>query len=115
MQHQLESAQEQLAEARVEGTVSGGAVTVVVNGIGELQQIKIRPGGFDGSSADDLDDLGDLIVAAYRDAKAQADTMAGNAIGPLSGGLPGFGGASSGVDGPDGDDGPRQLGFGPSA
>ena len=36
MQEQLESAQERLAEARVEGTVGGGAVTVTVNGIGEL-------------------------------------------------------------------------------
>ena len=96
MQEQLESAQERLAEARVDGTVAGGAVTVTVNGIGELQAVQIRPGGFDGSSTDDLDDLGDLIVAAYRDAKAQADTLAGSALGPLSGGgmpgMPGLGG-----------------------
>ena len=37
-------------------------------------------------SADDLADLGDLIVAAYRDAKAQADALAGEALGPLAGG-----------------------------
>ena len=93
MQEQLESAQERLAEARIDGTVAGGSVTVTVNGIGELQAVTIRPGGFDGSSEDDLSDLGDLIVAAYRDAKSQADTMAGNALGPLSGGgLPGRGG-----------------------
>ena len=36
MQEQLEDAQEQLAEATVEGTVGGGAVTVTVNGVGEL-------------------------------------------------------------------------------
>jgi hypothetical protein len=35
-----------------------------------------------------------MIVAAYRDAKSQADTMASDALGPLSGGggLPGLGG-----------------------
>jgi DNA-binding YbaB/EbfC family protein len=98
MQEQLESAQERLADARVDGSAGGGAVTVTVNGIGELQAVTIAPGTFDGSSADDLADLGDLVVAAYRDAKAQADTLAGDALGPLSGGgLP--------------DSGPGTLGF----
>jgi hypothetical protein len=107
MQEQLEDAQKRLAEARVEGTVAGGAVTVAVNGIGELQEVRIKAGGFDGSSDDDLRDLGDLIVAAYRDAKAQADALAGAALGPMTGGMPGLGG-----QGPDA--GPGTLGFGPS-
>ena len=94
MQEQLESAQERLTEARIEGTVGGGAVTVTLNGIGELEAVHIKAGGFDGSSDDDLSDLGDLIVAAYRDAKSQADALASNALGPLAGGggLPGLGG-----------------------
>jgi nucleoid-associated protein EbfC len=104
MQEKLESAQEQLAEARVDGSAGGGAVTVTVNGIGELQAVTIKPGTFDGSSDDDLADLGDLVVAAYRDAKAQADGLAGNALGPLSGGgMPGLGDA--------GGPGPGALGF----
>ena len=106
MQEQLESAQEQLADARVEGSAGGGAVTVTVNGIGELQAVTIKAGTFDGSSDDDLSDLGDLVVAAYRDAKAQADTMASSALGPLSGGgLPG--------GGPDA--APGALGFSPDS
>jgi nucleoid-associated protein EbfC len=94
MQEQLESAQERLADARLDGTVAGGSVTVTVNGIGELQSVQIKSGGFDGDSDDDLNDLGDLIVAAYRDAKAQADSLASSALGPLSGGggMPGLGG-----------------------
>jgi DNA-binding YbaB/EbfC family protein len=96
MQEHLESAQERLADSRVEGTVAGGAVTVSLNGIGELQSVQIKAGGFDGNSDDDLSDLGDLIVAAYRDAKSQADELASSALGPLSGGgmpgLPGQGG-----------------------
>jgi nucleoid-associated protein EbfC len=96
MQAQLQEAQERLADARVEGTVAGGAVTVAVNGVGELVAVDIKAGGFDGSEPDDLSDLGDMIVAAYRDAKAQADTMASEALGPLAGGgglpgLPGLG------------------------
>ncbi|MGC4112879.1 MAG: YbaB/EbfC family nucleoid-associated protein [Nocardioides sp.] len=95
MQEQLESAQERLADARVDGTAGGGAVTVTVNGIGELQAVTIRPGTFDGSSDDDLGDLGDLVVAAYRDAKAQADALASSALGPLSGGPGGPGGPAA--------------------
>ncbi len=93
MQAQLQDAQERLADARVEGTVAGGAVTVSVNGVGELVAVNIKAGGFDGSDPDDLSDLGDMIVAAYRDAKSQADTMASEALGPLAGGggIPGLG------------------------
>jgi nucleoid-associated protein EbfC len=99
MQEQLESAQERLADARVDGTAGSGAVCVTVNGIGELQAVTVKPGTFDGSSAEDLTDLGDLVVAAYRDAKAQADSLASSALGPLSG------------PGPAQDAGPGALGF----
>ena len=86
MQEQLASAQQRLTETTVDGTVAGGAVTVTVNGVGELVGVEIKAGEFDGSEPDDLSDLGDMIVAAYRDAKAQADAMAGEALGPLAGG-----------------------------
>jgi nucleoid-associated protein EbfC len=98
MQEQLAVAQARLTETVVDGTVAGGAVTVQVNGVGELVGVTIKVGGFDGADADDLADLGDMIVAAYRDAKSQADALAGEALGPLAGGPPG-GGA------------PGQLGF----
>ena len=102
MQEQLQQAQERLADATVEGTVAGGAVTVTVNGVGELVGVAIKAGQFDGEDADDLSDLGDMVVAAYRDAKAQADAIAGETLGPLAGGLSG-GDASGGL--------PGQLGF----
>jgi nucleoid-associated protein EbfC len=92
MQERLEDAQAQLADTTVEGSVGGGVVTVSVNGVGELVGVTIREGGFDGASADDLADLGDLIVAAYRDARSRADALASKALGPLAGGLPGLGG-----------------------
>ncbi|MGK2874710.1 MAG: YbaB/EbfC family nucleoid-associated protein [Nocardioides sp.] len=87
MQDQMMQAQRRLAEATVDGTVAGGAVTVTVNGVGELLTVAIRAGEFDGSDIDDLTDLGDLVVAAYRDAKAQADEMAAASLSPLTGGL----------------------------
>ena len=91
MQEQLQSAQQRLQDAVVDGTVAGGAVTVKVNGVGELVGVDIKAGGFDGSDPDDLADLADMIVAAYRDAKANADALASEALGPLAGGLPGGG------------------------
>jgi DNA-binding protein YbaB len=75
---------------------------VTVNGIGELQAVTVKEGTFDGSNTDDLSDLGDLVVAAYRDAKAKADAMASSALGPFAGG---------GMPGAGGPDAPGQLGF----
>lgn len=107
MQEELARTQEQLHDAEIEGVVAGGAVTVTVNGVGELTAVTISPDAVDASEPDALADLGDLIVAAYRDAKAKADSAASQALGPLAGGLGGLGGPG-GVGG--GDAGPGQLG-----
>lgn len=100
MQSQLVAAQEQLADTVLEGTVPGGSLTVKVSGTGELVSVEIVQGEFDGNDPDDLEDLGALIVAAYRDAKAKADALASETMGPLTGGLGGGGG-----------DAPFKLGF----
>ena len=92
MQQQLEEAQAELARQTVEGTVAGGAVTVTANGVGELVAVSIRSGEFDGTDPDDLSDLSDLIVAAYRDARAKSEALAGDSLGPLTEGLGGAGG-----------------------
>lgn len=89
MQEQIEQAQASLAEQRVEGT--SGGVTVTLSGTGDLADVQIPANTFDGSSAEDLSDLADLIVAAARDAKAKADELASTTLGPLAGGL-GMGG-----------------------
>ena len=86
MQEQIQEAQARLTDARVEGTVAGGAVSVTVSGVGELVGVEIKTGQFDGGDADDLSDLGDMVVAAYRDAKAQADALATETLGPMAGG-----------------------------
>ena len=87
MQEQLAAAQQRLHDTEVEGSVAN--VTVKVNGVGELTAVDIAPGGFDANDTESLADLGDMVVAAYRDAKAKADAMATDALGPLAGGLPG--------------------------
>ena len=53
----------------------------------------------DGDDESDLADLGDLIVAAFRDAKSKADALAAESMGPLAGGLGGPGDAAPGLGG----------------
>jgi len=86
MQEQMVAASEELAHAEIDGTVGDGLVTVTVNGTGEMVRVQIRKGSFD---PDETEDLEDLIVAAYRDAKARADALAAEKLGPLAGGLGG--------------------------
>ena len=102
MQEQMVSAQQELAETTVDGTVGDGLVTVTVNGTGDLVGVKIRKDSFDPSEPEDLEDL---IVAAYRDGKAKSEALASERLGPLAGGLGGLGGGDDAAAG-----GP-QLGF----
>lgn len=87
MQAQLMQAQAELAARELSG--SAGGVNVTLSGVGEVTGVAVVPGTFDGSDAESLADLGDLIVAAYRDAKTKADALAAATLGPLSGGLGG--------------------------
>lgn len=112
LQEQLASAQEQLGEALVHGEVGGGSVTVTLSGVGELREVAIKPGTFDGSDESDLADLSDLIIAAYRDAKAKADDLAAESLGPLAGGLGGLGGGEQ-PGGTAGSTGPAGFGLPP--
>jgi nucleoid-associated protein EbfC len=86
MQDQMMSAQAELAEATVDGTVGDGLVKVTLSGTGDLVGVKIRKSSFDPEETEDLEDL---IVAAYRDAKTKADALAAAKLGPLAGGLGG--------------------------
>jgi nucleoid-associated protein EbfC len=93
MQRQLMAAQEELKEAVVEGSAGGGLVRATLTGSGELTAIVIDPKAID---PDDVETLQDLVVAAVRDAKREADELAEKTMGPLTGGmggslgLPGF-------------------------
>ena len=90
MQAQLMSAQAELAARTVDG--SSGGVAVTLSGTGELVGVRFPTGSFDADDEESLADLGDLVVAAFRDAKAKADALASDALGPLAGGLGGDGG-----------------------
>jgi DNA-binding YbaB/EbfC family protein len=86
MQQQLLTAQQELAEMKVEGTAGGDMVTATVTGSGELIGLVIKPEAVD---PEDTETLADLILAAVRDASDRAQTLASAKLGPLAGGLGG--------------------------
>ncbi|MGH3411577.1 MAG: YbaB/EbfC family nucleoid-associated protein [Marmoricola sp.] len=87
MQQQLMQAQSELADTSVTGT--SGGVSVTLNGTGELTAVTFATGSTGADDEESRTDLGDLVVAAYRDAKAKADAVAADKLGPLAGGLGG--------------------------
>jgi DNA-binding YbaB/EbfC family protein len=88
MQEQLQAAQQELAAAEVTGSAGGGLVTATVTGAGELTALTIDPKAVD---PDDVETLQDLVVAAVRDARREAEQLAEQKMGPLTGGLGGLG------------------------
>jgi DNA-binding YbaB/EbfC family protein len=124
MQDHLMSAQQELADAEVEGTSGGGLVKARVNGQGELVELTISPAAIDPADpADTAQTVADLVLAAVRNAYAAVGDLQQEKMGPLAAGLgqpgmpeiPGlsglFGGAPDepglpGLPGPSGDPGP---------
>ena len=73
MQEQLQSAQADLATKTVTGSAGGDLVVVTMTGALEVTEVKIDPEAID---PDDPETLGDLVVAALRDASHQAQALA---------------------------------------
>jgi DNA-binding YbaB/EbfC family protein len=86
MQAQLMQAQQELAEAKVDGTSGGDLVTATVTGAGELVGLVIKPEAID---PDDPETVADLVLAAVRDANTRAQALAAAKLGPMAGGLGG--------------------------
>jgi nucleoid-associated protein EbfC len=88
MQSQLMNAQQELADAEVEGTAGGGLVTATVNGQGELVDLSISAAAIDAANPDETaQTLSDLVLAAYRDACQGVDDLQEETMGPLAAGL----------------------------
>jgi len=84
MQAAVERAKESLAETEIAGSAGGGLVTALVSGDGELRAVTISPDAVD---LDDLETLGDLVVAAVRDASRQAKEMGEQLMAGATGGF----------------------------
>ena len=83
-QEMQERLKKQMADMRVEATAGGGMVTVVVNGVKQLQSITLDP---EVVSKEDVEMLQDLILAAINDAGRKVDEQLGQSMSGLLGGL----------------------------
>jgi len=93
MQSQLMNAQQELADAEVEGTAGGGLVKAVVNGQGELVELTIAAAAIDPSDPEEsAQTVADLVLAACRDAYRAAGELQQEMMSPFAAGLGGFGG-----------------------
>jgi DNA-binding YbaB/EbfC family protein len=85
-----EQLQKELATVTIEGSAGAGMVTVVINGLKQVQQVKIDP---EAVSKDDVEMLQAMIVSAVNVAMRRADEEMKNKVGGFMGGLnfPGLG------------------------
>lgn len=88
MQEQMEIAQSQLAEETVTASVGGGAVQITMTGDQQCRLVKIDPELIKDA---DVEMLQDLMLSAINTALEQSRKMAADRLGPLTGGLSGFG------------------------
>jgi DNA-binding YbaB/EbfC family protein len=94
MQDQLMTAQQELADAVVEGSAGGGLVTAKVNGQGDLVDLTISPDAIDPADpAESVQTIADLVLAAVRDANRAAGDLQQEKMGPLASGIGALGGA----------------------
>jgi len=84
LQAKLAKAQQELAEATVEATAGGGAVTVTITGQQQVQSIKISP---EAINPDDAELLEDLVLAAVSEAIAKSQELAAERMSKVTGGL----------------------------
>ena len=70
MQRKMMEVDKKLNEMEVTGSVSGGLVTITMTGKGDVKGVKI-----DNSLKEDTDVLEDLILAAFSEAKKNADKL----------------------------------------
>jgi hypothetical protein len=89
MQEKIARAQEELERMEVEGTSGGGAVAVRMNGKLVVLSLTIKPEVVDPG---DVEMLEDLVLAAYREARKQAEALVEEEMAKVAGGfpLPGF-------------------------
>lgn len=80
LQSQLMNAQQVAAAQIIEGRAGGGQVTVTLTGDGEPLAVHVNPAVID---PDEREMLEDLLLAAFKDAVAQAQELNRSALGGL--------------------------------
>ena len=85
MQEKMAEMQDSLVAIEVEGVAGAGLVTIVLNGKGAMQRLKIDPSLV---KLEDAEILEDLIIAAHNDAKSKVEMRLQEETQKLMGGLP---------------------------
>tara|TARA_B100001029_G_C14973659_1_gene401757 strand:- start:454 stop:765 length:312 start_codon:yes stop_codon:yes gene_type:complete len=83
MQRKMMEIDKRLNDMEVTGSVSGGLVKVTMSGKGTMKSIKIDP-----SLKEDIEVLEDLILAAFIEAKKNADKLSEEEMKSATGGMP---------------------------
>lgn len=91
MAAQVQEAQAALADVEVEGSAGGGAVKATVTGDQRVLRVDLDPDLLTDTDPDDLEMIGDTIVAAVNDALDKAREKQAEVMGPIAGGLGGLG------------------------
>ena len=84
MQEDMARVQEELAETTYTATSGGGMVTATVDGAHELKELTIQPDAVD---PDDVEMLGDLVMAAVNEAIRKAVADSEQKMGAVTGGM----------------------------
>ena len=87
MQNSMQRIQEELEDARVEGTAADGLVKAVVTGQGELVELSISKEAVD---PDDIEMLEDIVLVAVKNAVSESQKLSKSKMDAL--GIPGIGG-----------------------
>ncbi len=88
MQEQMEAVQAQLAEETVTVTAGGGAIKVTMTGAQVCREVVIDPELLKDADAEMLQDL---VVSAVNMALEKSRELQSERMGPIAGGLGGFG------------------------
>jgi nucleoid-associated protein EbfC len=90
LQARIQKMQDDLSQQQVSASAGGGAVTVTLSDIGmgpaqvKVQSIKISAEAVD---PEDVETLEDLVLAAVNEALSEAQRLAADKLGPLTGGM----------------------------
>jgi len=84
LQSKVAAAQEKLANTTVRGIASGGACVVEMTGKYDLISVKLR----EDISGRKSDEIADIVLSAFRDAKDKADKIIDDVMGDATAGMP---------------------------
>ena len=92
MQEDMARVQKDLAGRMVEGGAGNGLVTVVMNGVQEVQAVRIKAAAVDPDDVEMLEDLVTVAVKAALEKSKELQRAETAKVAPMGGGMGGLGG-----------------------